>query len=335
MVKVGIIGIGMMGNCHLDMYAQLPEAQIVAVADRLAERRSGQARTALNVQASTQGTLKFDEVKQYTEGLELIGDPNIELVDICVPTPGHVDLAIAALQAGKHVMVEKPVAISYMEAQRLIAAAKATKKHIMCGLCMRFWPEWRWLKETIDSKRFGRVLGAQFRRTASFPGTWYANAQDSGGAILDLHIHDTDFIQYCFGVPQAVHAVGYALDTKGIDHVVTQYLYKDVSMVVAEGGWSMAKNYGFRMQYCVNFEQATAIYDLGDPEIFKVFTRAGEKLKIEVPTGMGYFHELQYLLNCIKNNTSPAVATIEQAAMSVKIVEAERQSIATGQTVTL
>lgn len=335
MLNVGVIGIGMMGNAHLDVYSQLPDVKIFATADRIPERRSGNERTAMNIQSVDSRPLDFSGIKQYAEGLELLQDPNIQLVDICVPTPGHIDLAIAALKAGKHVLVEKPIALSYAEAQRLVAAARETSKFIMCAQCMRYWPEWRWIKETIDAGTFGPVLAAQFRRTSGFPGKWYANANESGGAILDLHIHDTDYIQYLFGMPKAVRSNGYARDSKGIDHVVTQYLYDNVPLVVAEGAWSMANNYGFNMQFCINFAEATAIYDLGQTPNLKVLTRKNGEFKPSIPTGTGYFHEIRYLTSCIINNTKPNISPVDQAANSVKIVEAERQSIATGQTITL
>ncbi|MEI8197358.1 MAG: Gfo/Idh/MocA family oxidoreductase, partial [Phycisphaerae bacterium] len=223
MIRVGVIGIGMMGNVHLDVYAQQPDVQVVALADHLPERRSGQARTALNIQDTAQGFTGHAQARQYAQGLELIADPALDLIDICVPTPQHIDLAIAALKAGKHVLLEKPLARQAADAQRLIDAARTAPGLIMVAMCMRFWPGWSWLKQTIDAGTYGRVLAAQFRRVSSFPGGWYADAQNSGGAALDLHVHDTDFIHWCFGLPQAVRSVGYSRDTKGIDHISTQY----------------------------------------------------------------------------------------------------------------
>ena len=84
-----------------------------------------------------------------------------------------------------------------------------------------------------------------------------------GGAILDLHIHDTDFVQHCFGKPKAVFSRGYSRPTNAIDHVLTHYLYDDVPLVTAEGGWAMTPGFGFQMQYTVNFERATAVFDPG------------------------------------------------------------------------
>jgi predicted dehydrogenase len=201
---------------------------------------------------------------------------------------------------------------------------------------MRFWPGWTWLKETVDAGTYGKVLSAQFRRVAQHPSDrgFYKNGSECGGAILDLHIHDTDFIQYVFGTPKAVTTSGYMKDTDEPDHVNTTYHYDNIPMVIAEGGWSMSPGFGFSMQYCVNFENATAIFDLSKPEPFTVITPSG-RVPVTLETGMGYDYEIEYLVKCIKNGKAPSIVTLESAAESVRIIEAERQSMLTGKTVTL
>jgi len=336
MLKVGVIGIGMMGSTHLDAYAKLKGVNVTAVADLIRERREGRSVAAGNVKGQSQGGVDFSGFRKYDEGMKLIADPELDIVDICLSTPLHAKYAIAALKAGKHVLTEKPFALTGKQADQLAAAAKTAKPLLMCAMCMRFWPAWAWLKEAVDEKSYGKVVAAQFRRVTSHPGgPFYSDGDACGGAILDLHIHDSDYIQYLFGMPKAVRSNGYARDSKGIDHVVTQYLYDNVPLVVAEGAWSMANNYGFNMQFCINFAEATAIYDLGQTPNLKVLTRKNGEFKPNIPTGTGYFHEIRYLTSCIINNTKPTISPVDQAANSVKIVEAERQSIATGQAVTL
>lgn len=335
MIRVGLVGVGMMGGVHLDVYARQKDVKVAAIADRIEDKRTGKARTALNVTSQQQGFTAFDAATQYAEGIDLIQKADVDLVDLCIPTPQHVDLAIAALQSGKHVLVEKPLARTAADAARLVAAAKASNKYIMNALCMRFWPGWSWLKETVDSGRFGKVLAAQFRRCGSFPGGWYSNANDSGGAALDLHVHDVDFIQYLFGLPKAVRTVGYSRETQGADHLMTQYLYDTIPFVSAEGGWAMAQDYGFSMQYCVNFEQATAVFDLSKSPTLQLMVRGKGKTPVEVPPGMGYDYEIPYLLNCIKTGTPPTQASVESAANAIRMVEAELESIRTGREVAL
>lgn len=335
MIRVGLIGVGMMGGVHLDVYSRQQDVKVAAIADRIEDKRNGRARTALNLSAQQQGFTAYDAAQQFAEGIDLIHKADVDLVDICVPTPQHVDLAIAALKAGKHVLVEKPLARTSADGARLIAAAKESNKFIMNALCMRFWPGWSWLKDAIDSGRYGKVLAAQFRRCSSFPGGWYSNADDSGGALLDLHVHDVDFIQYVFGLPRAVRSVGYSRETTGLDHISTQYLFDNVPFVTAEGGWAMAQEFGFNMQYCVNFEQATAIFDLSKSPVLQLCMRGKGKTDVELQPGMGYDYEIRYLLDCIAGGKRPTQASVESAANAIRIVEAELRSVRENREVTI
>lgn len=333
MLNVGIIGIGMMGSTHLDAYQKVKGAKVVAVADLVPERREGRALVAGNVKGQSQGGINFSAFVQYDEGMKLIADPRVDIVDICLPTPLHARYAMAALKAGKHVLTEKPFALNGKEADQLAKAASQAKPLLMCAMCMRFWPAWVWLKEAIAKGTYGKVLAAQFRRVASHPGgPFYSKGEDCGGAILDLHIHDTDFIQYCFGKPDAVFSRGYSSKTSRTDHVITHYLYADIPLVVAEGGWAMAPGFGFQMQYTVNFEKATAVFDLAAKDQLTLI-RAGKSRPVAVKAGMGYQHEIAYFVNCIRTGKRPQAVEPASAALSVKIVEAEVRSLKTGKTV--
>jgi predicted dehydrogenase len=334
MVKVGVVGIGMMGSTHLDVYSKRDDVKVVAVADIIEGRRTGKEKAAGNIEGQAKGGFDFNSATQYDEGMKLIADPNVELVDICLQTPQHLEYAKAAIRAGKHVMVEKPLARTAAQALELADLAKQAKGLTMSAMCMRFWPGWTWLKQVITDGRYGKVLAAQFRRVASHPGgPFYSDGDRCGGAILDLHIHDTDFIQYCLGKPKAVTSVGYSSITSAIDHVVTQYHYDDVPLVVAEGGWAFAPGFNFTMQYAVNFEKASAVFDLAAKDPLMLYDRAQKPQAVELEPGMGYDHEIAYFLNCIKTGRPPQVVTLQDAAYAVKIVEAERQSVLTGKTV--
>lgn len=333
MLKVGVIGIGMMGSTHLDAYAKVKGARVVAVADLIEDRREGRRITAGNVKGQSQGGVDFSKFRKYDEGMRLIADPDLDVVDICLPTPLHARYAIAALDTGKHVLTEKPFAINAREAAKLAEAARNAKPMLMCAMCMRFWPAWAWLKDAISKNTYGKTLSAQFRRVASHPGgPFYGNGEACGGGILDLHIHDTDFVQYCFGKPDAVFSRGYSRETDRIDHVVTHYLYVDTPLVVAEGGWSMAPGFGFQMQYTVNFERATAVFDMAAADQL-ILIASGKRTPVKVKDGMGYQHEIAYFMDCIRKGERPRMVDPASAALSVKIVEAEVRSTRTGKPV--
>lgn len=323
--RVAVLGLGFMGRTHLGAYAQAREAgspnELVAVCDSDPERRAGRSGAAGNLESGESDELMFDPstVRAYANPAELFADPEVDLVSICTHTDSHVDLAIAALAAGKHVLVEKPVATRSEGVARLARAVTDAGTLCMPAHCMRFWPGWDWLKAKIDSGEYGAVRSAVFRRLAS-PPAWapdfYADSARTGGALVDLHIHDADFVRWCFGAPDEVRCTG------SIDHLTTLYRYAEgPSHVVAEGGWDHSPGFSFQMRYVVVFEKATAEFDLSrDPQLF--MSRDGEESAVELPAGDGYVGEVRHLLGCIQTGSELA-CTIDEALELARMLEAE------------
>jgi predicted dehydrogenase len=331
MVSVGVIGLGVMGRTHLDAYAGIDRAHVVAVADLDASRLSGLGDISGNIEGQSRGGYDLSLVKKYVEGMDLVADPSVDLVDICLTTPLHEAYAIAALKAGKHLLVEKPVARDSDSARRIVQAASNAPGRAMCALCMRFWPGWSWLKDVVETNRYGSVRSAVFRRISEHPGgAFYSDGRLSGGGLLDLHIHDTDFICHLFGVPSGVTSRGYDHGTGCIDHVTTFYDYPDVPHVVAEGGWSMSKGFGFVMQYTVRFERATAVFQRCGNDSLMLHEDGKPSVPVPLDTRMGYTHEIEYLIKCIEANMNPELGSLESATQSLMIVEAEAESVRTG-----
>jgi predicted dehydrogenase len=338
MLNVGVIGLGMMGNTHLDVYAKRKDVRVVAIADADVDRLSGQAKAQGNVKGQAQGAFDLARVRRYTEGMDLIHDPKVQLVDVCLPTPMHRAYGEAALAAGKHLLIEKPLCRTAKDAFALAAAAQKAKTLAMPAMCMRFWPGWTWLKDAIADQRYGKCLAATFRRVAQHPGGFYINGEMSGGAILDLHIHDVDFVQWLFGVPAAVTTQGYSKTTGKPDHVLTQYEFADKDapkLVAAEGGWVMASGFGFNMAYTANFEQATAVFDFSAVHKLMLYQAGKQPAPVDLPDAMGYELEIAYFVDCIAKGRKPQTVTLKDAAQSVQIVEAEARSMRTGKRVTL
>ncbi len=335
MINIGVIGLGMMGLTHLDVYAGLATAKVVAIADADAGRRNGTVKARGNVEGQAQGRFDVASVKGYADGFDLIRDPNVQMVDICLPTPLHHRFALAALEAGKHVLVEKPLARTSADAFAIADAAdRAFEKDgvlAMPAMCMRFWPGWTWLKQAVVEQRYGKVLAAQFTRLASHPGgAFYQSADASGAAALDLHIHDADFIRHCFGTPRAVRSVGYSKVTGGVDHLFTHYFYEDIPLVTAEGGWCMAAGFPFQMRYRINFERATAVFDASAASPLMLY-QDGKLEPVALGKASGYQEEIEYFLGCIAAQRRPETVTLREGAEAVRIVEAEVESIRTGE----
>lgn len=334
-MKIGIIGLGMMGRTHYEAYQEIDGAQVVMVADQDPKRASGNlSGTGGNVLQGGLTHLPMDRIKGTTSFLDLINSADVDIVDVCVPTTQHVEVATAALKAGKNVLCEKPLARTSADGEKIAAAARSAKGFFMPAMCMRFWPQWAWIKQAVAEKRYGAVRAATFRRVASMPVGWYRDGKMSGGAALDLHIHDTDFVQYLFGMPKSVSSRGYSKTSGEIDHIATQFVYDDVPLVTAEGSWCLADGYGFTMQCNVNFENATADFDLAREQPLRL-SQNGETKPIDCGPGFGYAAELRYFVDCVKKGQKPTVVTADDGVRSLKIVEAEVQSVRSGQAVRL
>lgn len=336
MVRVGIIGFGFMGQTHWRCYEKLrDEARVVAVADQDVGRARGDISGTWGNLGDGAEPVDFSSVATTTDWRELISMSDVDAVDVCIPTPFHAEVVEAALSAGKYVLCEKPLAGTLRDAQTIARVAASSKTFLMPAMCMRFWPEWAWLKEVISDSRYGRVLGASFLRQGTLPPGWYRNGEMSGGALLDLHIHDTDFVCYLFGKPKAVSSRGYRSQTGQIDHVSTQYHYDDVPLVVADGGWSFTEPYPFRMRYTVNFEnQVTADFDLSRPQPLIVYER-GQAIPIACEAVDGWFGQVRYFIECVSTRSKPAVVTVDDAVQALQVIEAEQRSIAGNAVVTL
>jgi predicted dehydrogenase len=329
MTRVGIIGLGFMGRMHIGAYQKIHGARLVAVADQDAKRAGGDFSGGWGNIAGVAERLDMTHVTGTTDYMALIHNPDVEVVDICVPTPVHEVLALAALEAGKHVLLEKPLALDSESARRIADAASRAPGFFMPAMCMRFWPEWAWLKQAVDDNRYGKVAGATFRRVGSMPPGWFSNGGMSGGAILDLHVHDTDFVYHLFGKPDGVFSRGYTKTSGKTDHIVTQYLYDDgPALVSAEGGWCMADGFSFTMRYTVNFEKATVDFDISREQPLIVST--GGKGEPVALSGDGYEGELRYFLDCVQNRRRPARVTGADAVTGLQILEAETRSLESG-----
>jgi predicted dehydrogenase len=339
-VNVGVAGIGFMGATHIKAYLNIPGARLAAICDRTRLPVDGDlSRIVGNIGSAKPLKLDMTQVKAHWNFEDLLADPGIDLIDLCVPTAQHRPLAIAALQAGKHVVCEKPLARTSAAGCEIVAAAAKAKGFFMPAMVMRFWPGWAWLKQTIDSQTYGKLLAARFRRVGPPPG-WgkasYFKGDESGGALLDLHIHDTDFVQYCFGRPRSVFSVGTTRFSGAIDHVVTSYQFASGIPVAAEGSWLMTEGFGFNMTYTVNFQSATADFDLSRrAEALKLCEEGQAPRAIKFDAEDGYLLELQHMIQSIQAGTPPAIVTAAEGLSAVEICEAEEKSVKTGSVVSL
>lgn len=326
-IGVGVIGMGFMGWRHAEAYANAAAGgmpcEVVAVCDRDAARCVTPARIG-NIAGS--GERPRPVWRSCASVDALLDDERVALVSVCTPTDSHVELAIRALEAGKHVLVEKPVALSAERIKPLLEAARVSPGMCMPAHCIRFWPGWDWLRDRIDSGELGRIRSATFLRAGGVPGwaSFYADTARSGGVLRDFHIHDADFVRWVFGKPEAVCAVG---DER---HVSVLYRFGDdgPAHVAAEAGWTRAPTSGFRMRYTVSFERATAEFDMGRNPTLMLSDEAGSRA-VELPSGTGYDHEVAHLVRAIAENRRDLRVTMDGALATAELLDATALSMRT------
>lgn len=327
---VGIIGFGMVGRTHAAAYAAAERAgygcRLRAIHSRSLGAGAGGAAAGNLGQLGGEVTLPPD--LRITGSVdELLDDQAIGLVSICTHTDSHVALALRALEAGKHVLVEKPVALTAAAIRPLVLAAAEASTLCMPAMCMRFWPGWPWLRDRVLDGVFGEVRAASFERLAP-PQSWaphfYGDRRLSGGALHDLHVHDVDFVRWSFGDPSGVTAAG------DVDHVKTLYRYRSgPGFVAAEGGIVTAPGFSFRMRYRVVFDDAVADFNL-DREPPLLLTRSGSTGAVALESGDAYVAQVEHLLGAIRDGRRELRASLEEAEAVACILEAEQASLLGG-----
>ena len=165
-MKIGVIGLGFMGGTHLQAMARIPRAELVAVMDQDETRLSGDLSSIQGNLGGPGARMDFSKVRRYRSIDAILADPEIETIDICLPTFLHASVAIQALQAGKHVLCEKPMALDGSDADAMITEADHARCVLMVAQVLRFFPAYRELYRLVKSGELGRIHSAFFRSCA-------------------------------------------------------------------------------------------------------------------------------------------------------------------------
>jgi predicted dehydrogenase len=329
MIKAGVVGLGFMGKMHLRCYKALKNVEVVAICDIDKKKFEETGGTAGNI-SGAEKPLDFKGISFYTDFDKMLKEANLDVVSVTLPTYIHAKFTIKALKAGLNVLCEKPMAMNVKECRQMMDAAEQSRKLLQIGHCIRFWPEYTETKKIIDSGKYGKVLAATFQRLSLTPiwgwDNWLLDGKRSGGATLDLHIHDSDYIQYVFGMPKEVFSRGINGQSNDIDHIVTNYIYND-KVVTAEGGWVMMPKFGFEMSFNIALEKATIVYNCTQSPAFKICPLKGEVVTPKVEAGDGYSLEITHFIKAVSGKTVPKILTPAQSCDSVKLIEAEKKSV--------
>ena len=327
MINVAILGAGFMGSAHAANYKALDgRVRVKTVCSRTAERA---ARVAATVGAESATDLEA-----------ALSDPSIDAVDICLPTPLHREAAERAFAAGKHVFLEKPIALTAEDADAIIRAAERSRRLLMVGLVLRFWPEYVELKRRIAAGELGRPLAVSAHRLSPPAdwNEWMADPAQSGGTPVDLMIHDFDQMNWLLGRPRSVFA---REPTPGHVEAVVEY---DGACGVAEGSMRMPRSYPFSSNIRVLCEEGVAEYaftaapaegggNIGaaqGPRGLWLYPRDGDPRLVEVESADPWGPEIAYFVECLERGRPPEQGTGEQAREALLVSLAASRSLAGG-----
>jgi UDP-N-acetylglucosamine 3-dehydrogenase len=329
MLRLAILGAGFMGSTHARAAHALPGVEVAAIFAPSPERGRPLAEEL--------GTRWTDDLPA------LLADPAIDAVDVCLPTPQHRAPTEAALDAGKHVLLEKPIAPTLADADALVARAAASDRVVMVAHVLRFWPEYVEMQRRVAAGEIGPLRSGFASRRQPFP-AWsalFARADLTGGAVVDMMIHDLDALNWLFGPPQAVTARGARNPRSGgYDQVQILIDYAGGASALVDGGMMMPESYPF----------SSRLELLGDSGALEYQFRAGGR-SVEMGAGLNdltffpdgdepirlspeqadpYAAEVAYFVECAQTNQPATRATPEDARRALRAALAARESLERG-----
>ena len=307
-MKVGIAGCGFMGEVHATNYKKLG-LEIYAIAEK-------------NKSRSDRFAQKFSPVKRYSDIAGMISDKEVEIIDICLPTPFHGAATTEALKQNKHVLLEKPVTLSLEEAEAIKKVKALSTGKFMVAHVLRFWPQYTIIRKLFEQKKLENVKEVYASRINELPlwseDTWIMNEEKSGGIIIDLMIHDIDFLLWNLGKVKRVWSKGIP-NNRGFHIQVLAILeFENGTVAYIEGSYLNPFGAGLDSQMRIYGEKAKAEMYSNENKI-KYVKDGGIEKKLEAPKIDGYFKEISYFVDCIKNDREPYIITLEDAIESLKV----------------
>jgi predicted dehydrogenase len=263
MINVGIAGIGFMGWIHYLAYQRIRGVRVAAICEQDKKRLAGDWRD-IQGNFGPRGT-KVDvaEMACYDALDDMVADPDLDLIDVCLPPAAHPMAAITALKSGKHVFCEKPMALKTADCRRMVRTAADADRLLMIGHVLPMFPEYAQAYKLIHSGKYGKLIGGNFKRIISDP-LWLKDFYDPdkvGGPLLDLHIHDAHLIRLLFGMPDSLVSQG-RMRGKVVEFCNTMFRFANPSLVVsATSGVINQQGRSFTHGFEIYLEKATLLFD--------------------------------------------------------------------------
>jgi len=324
-LKVGICGYGGLGRMHVGNLMAMDDIEIVAVCDNNPKQLEPvEIKTNL---ANAVPVFDIRSCRTYSDFRRMLKREALDAVVTALPTDIHARYAIMAMNAGVHVFSEKPMALTVKECDKMIKSRDANKVQLQIGQCLRFWPEYEALRNAVQSGQYGKLEALTLTRIGGYVtwGDWFNDGRRSGGAILDLHLHDVDWAYDALGMPERLTAAGTRGKTGMIDDVTALWQY-DGLVVTLRCSW---KYQAFAMSFQAFFENACMDFGVHpDPALRLKIKGDPDFKKVDLPAGNGYANELRYFFDCIRRQTVNTRCAAESTRQSVELVMLENKAIA-------
>lgn len=330
MLKVGIIGMGYIGRSHYVALQHIPDVEVAAaVGPRAPEIREA-----------------YPNLRVFSTWGEMFQDCPLDAVVVAVPTFLHAECVVDASMAGCDVLCEKPFALDAASAERMIEAAERHGVILMVGQVLRFWPHYCRIKELLDLGVLGDVQSITAYRLSKFPpwSTWFADPQKSGGCLLDLQVHDIDFIHWLLGHPEMVRTYGIRSEAGSWDHVWTTLGYGE-RVVQVEASYLMPASWPFSSGIRVQGPKGCIEYTFGvhgnieerseGLHRFLLYGAESAPMNLNVSSEDPFVNELRYFLDCVRSRKKPVLCPAEKSLQVMRVMDASRQSAEKCETIRL
>jgi predicted dehydrogenase len=326
-ITVAVLGAGFMGSAHTANYKALDgRVRVKAIVSRSLDRAA-----TLAEGVGAEATTDLDAV---------LRDPEVDAIDVCIPTPAHREATERSLQAGKHVFLEKPIALTLEDADAIMRAAEGSGRLFMVGLVLRFWPEYVELQRRVAGGEIGRISAVATRRLSPPAdwAEWFADRSQTGGTAVDLLVHDFDQMNWLLGTPRSVFAHE---PVPGHVHALVEY---DGASAIAEGSMAMPRSYPFSSNIRAQGENGAAEYafsaapaegggNIGEsqgPRGLRLYPAEGEPVTVPVESADPWGPEISYFVECIELGRQPEQGTGEQARDALRVSLAANRSLESG-----
>ena len=318
-MHAAIIGYGGLGKLHAQNLGAIDGVMLAAVCD---EQFTAHDDTYAHF---GNGRPRADGFRVYADTASLHANEELDLIICALPTHLHAKYTIEALAHGCHVFCEKPFALTLAECEAVMRAAERSGRTVMIGHCMRFWPGWRELKDMVDAGRFGALRSISTHRRGPSPreGSWFFDRSKSGGVVMDLLIHDIDFLNFLIGEPDDIIALGTVDDANRIETVSSHFSYRGIAASL-EAGWM--GSVPFSMGYYAVFERAVVKFENGI--MYRSDAASKEFMAAPLSEESGHGAELVYFIECIRNEEQTERCTLQDSYTTMRTALAVQHGVA-------